>query len=176
MRYNPKNDKVEIYYNGAWHEWKLGNMQTVYLYNEGEEVVELDLTGYTIDNNCTRCVPTRNEDTISLTASSSTKYSNATVFTKEKIDLTDYTRLYALMTNNGIDYQLEVDVTNISEGYIAVTHQRSADSVSVCAERLAVISNKTSSFNSYVIAQTSKQINAAGTAQLTTYLKKIWVK
>ena len=33
VRYNPENDKVEIFYNGEWNEWKNGNMQKLYLYS-----------------------------------------------------------------------------------------------------------------------------------------------
>lgn len=34
---------MQIYYDGAWVDWKAGNMQTVYLYNNGEECT--DVTG-----------------------------------------------------------------------------------------------------------------------------------
>ena len=41
MRYNPETDKVEIFYNGQWNEWKSGNMQTLYVYN-GENLTEFN--------------------------------------------------------------------------------------------------------------------------------------
>ena len=176
VRYNPLNDIVEVKYNGEWHEWKTGNMQTFYLYNEGEEVVDLDLNGYILDTNTTKCVPSRNADTISLTALASTVYSSATVFTNEKFDLRDYTRLYALITNNGKIYQLDLDVTDVSEGYIAVTHQRNGSSAAICVERLSVVSTKANNFASYKIAEATATINAAGTDELTSYLEKVWVK
>lgn len=43
IRYNADTDTVQIYYDGTWNDWKAGNMQTVYLYNNGDECT--DVTG-----------------------------------------------------------------------------------------------------------------------------------
>ena len=43
VRYNSDTDTVQISYNGTWNDWKAGNMQTVYLYDKGDECT--DVTG-----------------------------------------------------------------------------------------------------------------------------------
>lgn len=43
IKYNTDTDTIQIYYNGKWNDWKSGNMQTMYLYNSGDECS--DVTG-----------------------------------------------------------------------------------------------------------------------------------
>ena len=41
MRYNILTDKVEIFYNNKWNEWRNGNMQKKWIYNLSEDFTEI---------------------------------------------------------------------------------------------------------------------------------------
>lgn len=36
VRYNTQTDKIEIFYNGMWNEWKIAGLQLAYLFDNGQ--------------------------------------------------------------------------------------------------------------------------------------------
>lgn len=99
MRYNAETDTVQIYYNGQWKDWKVGNMQDVYLYNYGEDntVVTGGWVAYAYRNSgasSTAKAPTLTLNSNSMRiAISSSSWSKGAVFAENLIDLTDYTSI-----------------------------------------------------------------------------------
>ena len=53
IRYNAETDKVQIYYNDGWHDWKFGNMQSIDLYLTSRTLGEPDNTNMSNNNNRT---------------------------------------------------------------------------------------------------------------------------
>ena len=170
MRYNSDNDKFEVYYNGKWHPALSANIQTVYLYNEGEEVVPLDFKGYTINSNYTAKAPTRGDDYILLSISATEQ--ECAVCSNEVYDLTNYTKVKALVTWNGVDYTISTDVTDISSGYVIVTlRQRNGSS------NLGVyVSSAKATYQNGQLAQSIEAFQTESAVYRNANVKAIWVE
>ena len=118
MRYNPDTDMVQIFYNGEWNDWKSGNMQTFYLYKDGEINTELDLSGYTWST-YSKTAPTKNLSNICVSLPSRTSGTTCSIFgTDDLIDLTKYKILGIEYSYKDTVYTLEVSVEAVTSGYV----------------------------------------------------------
>lgn len=119
MRYNPETDMVEIYYNGIWKEWKSGNIQATYLYRDGEQVVGLDNTGALNGGGQYPAIATftLNENTMDCNISAAGSIGTVFVGPMEKIDLSNYNRLYLDCNYAGADQTYSLDLSNVNGSY-----------------------------------------------------------
>ena len=53
LSYNSDTDYFGINYNGTWKDILYAGLQSHYLYNKGDEIVEWSTTGYTTSTNAT---------------------------------------------------------------------------------------------------------------------------
>ena len=98
MRYNPETDMVEIFYNGVWNAWEVGNMQNLFAYNYGNENTAITggWSGYAYKDSGSGSsvkLPTVTKESnrmkIGSTGTSSSWYFGS-VFAEKPIDLTNY--------------------------------------------------------------------------------------
>ena len=100
---------MQIYYNDQWVDWKPGNMQTVYLYNNGDECT--DVTGGYSSNSWTigsikATDPTFTNNSVTLDTNGVATVKN--LATVNMIDLTDVNMvhfgIHTTKGGNGIFY------------------------------------------------------------------------
>lgn len=113
VRYDAETDMVQIKdTNGNWHDWKTGNLKTLYLLKNGE--VDLDLTGgittfatryegssYSADTSAV--VFEFRDDYIYINANTTNK--TATVRPNLPVDVTNYTKMY-------VEFKFITQITN----------------------------------------------------------------
>ena len=97
MRYDPDTDKVQILFNGVWTDWQNGNMVKTYLYQSGNEYVNLT-GGYVVGYFSTHCTAKKpsNSEFLQLNISSTKEYyTYAWLITKNKISTIGHSKLKA---------------------------------------------------------------------------------
>ena len=119
VKYDTDTDTVQIYYDGAWIDWTVANLQAVYLYKAGRDIVQMDTIGYKLDNGGTATTSTKYAKYVSLPYQS-TMYQGCTFSTAETIDITDVKNIIVKGTLNGQDIEYSLDVSALSGKYYFV--------------------------------------------------------
>lgn len=117
MRYNTETDMVEIYYNGQWNTWLHGTMQSYYLYKQGDYMYDRT-GGYTSyayrashQTSINTGSPTLTYETSCMKIHMSVSNSIGSVYAEQKIDVTNYTKLY-------IKWIKDFATTTIGSGWV----------------------------------------------------------
>lgn len=122
MKYDPATDiKYLKNQDGEWVLVGYGGLLLTYLYtNEFEsELYPLDFSNdyYYNDSYKTNYVPTKTASGIQF---DTTYQVSSVVGTKDIVDLSAYKTINIVFTENGIEKELTLDITNVNEGYVSV--------------------------------------------------------
>ena len=171
IRYNPETDKVEIFYNGQWNPWKTAGLQTHYVYNLGEFVMDMSNGVYATQSDYTAVSLDNTENGLYFGTSLDVGKCK-TVITNELIDLSGYSTLLVEYSNNGVTNQKTIDISSIQNGYIAAYFTRSGGTyygdVCITSTKENFISNVTASVN-HILPDTT-------TFPSNFYIRKIWLE
>lgn len=171
MKYNPDTDTIQIFYNGIWNDWKTGGLQTHYLYNLGEFVIDMANGVYmTSEAAWTLSVFANTESGLYIPSLSNLE--QKTIITNDIIDLSNYSALVIEYTYGGTNYKKQVDISTISSGYIEAFIVNFHGNIS---SSFGITTTKTGFIDNISVAD-SFYSGTGNTIPSDFYIQKLWLK
>ena len=166
LSYNSDTDWFGMTYNGVWKNVLFAGFKANWVYCDGEEVIPLALTGWSITGS-TVVASVRETSAIRLYANGTRHFS--TVATAQKVDVTNYKTANALISNNDTEYTLSIPINNMTgEYYISIHHLRYDGSYVVYLE----LNSSKSHDTTYVVKKNQVSVSS----NVNTYVKRIWLE
>lgn len=127
MHYNPETDMVQIWNNGAWIDWKSGNIQSFILYSFGTFEVLMDNGTHVVDSANTPNKLVFSNIESGLSASKPPLKYGYSIVTNTQVDLSKYSKLGCYFTYKGVEYTRELDISSDSVGYPYFAYSATSD-------------------------------------------------
>ncbi len=150
VRYNPDTDMIEVYYNGKWNPSVKANMQSMMLYNRGEDntAVTGGWNGYAYKaatSGASVAAPTVTNSSDGMRVSLNSSSTVGGVWTGKAIDLTNYSAI-----------KVTCDIDAAGEFYLGLSAMKENNytatvKISVSSDCVMDISNITGSY--YILFQ-----------------------